>query len=301
MGAPKLVNILQEELGRSVALSYVKKICDDIGDIAAAKEESWNYALPEIEEPVVNVGVGLDGTCIQTLEDGWREAMVGSITLYGEQQKRLHTILIGATPEYGKETFLKRLETEITKVKAKFESANYVGIADGAKVNWSFLEKHTDQQVLDFYHASEYLTKTSKAIFDNDANEQRHEWLRQTNHNLKHKVGAAARIINELKQIDQDELSEAEAQVINANITYFTNNKARMSYAKFRKNDLPIGSGVTESACKMLIKQRLCNSGMRWKEKGAAAVISIRALTHTTGRWEQFWQKVDRYGIRAAA
>ncbi len=41
----------------------------------------------------------------------------------------------------------------------------------------------------------------------------------------------------------------------------------------------PIGSGVTEAACKVIVKQRLCCSGMKWKESGAAAVLSLRCLT----------------------
>jgi len=60
---------------------------------------------------------------------------------------------------------------------------------------------------------------------------------------------------------------------------------------------LPIGSGVTEAACKTLIKQRLACSGMRWKEEGASAVIALRTLEMTAGRWEQFWGQVDRYGV----
>ena len=59
---------------------------------------------------------------------------------------------------------------------------------------------------------------------------------------------------------------------------------------------LPIGSGVTEAAYKTLVKQRLCDSGMRWKTKGAGIDLSLRALTQTAGRWAQFWQKIDHFG-----
>ncbi|TAL43583.1 MAG: hypothetical protein EPN89_15525 [Methylovulum sp.] len=38
-----------------------------------------------------------------------------------------------------------------------------------------------------------------------------------------------------------------------------------MNYADAVVQDLPIGSVVTEDACKTLVKQRLCCSGMRWK------------------------------------
>ncbi len=84
-------------------------------------------------------------------------------------------------------------------------------------------------------------------------------------------------------------------------ITYFENQKKRMNYSRNIDNNLPIGSGVTEAACKVLVKQRLCGSGMRWKEKGAAAVLALRALSYTEGRWKQFWQKIDVAGVSLAA
>jgi hypothetical protein len=35
---------------------------------------------------------------------------------------------------------------------------------------------------------------------------------------------------------------------------------------------------VTEAACKTLVKQRLCASGMRWKHKGAKIILSVVPL-----------------------
>ncbi|NEX22183.1 hypothetical protein G3480_18050 [Thiorhodococcus mannitoliphagus] len=57
---------------------------------------------------------------------------------------------------------------------------------------------------------------------------------------------------------------------------------------------MPISSGVTEASCKTLVKQRLCASGMRWKNTGAKIVLSLGALTQTAGRWTQFWQRIDQ-------
>jgi len=48
-----------------------------------------------------------------------------------------------------------------------------------------------------------------------------------------------------------------------------------MNYSDYREKHLPIGSGVTEAACKTIIKQRLCRSGMRWKNRGASIVIAL--------------------------
>jgi hypothetical protein len=56
-----------------------------------------------------------------------------------------------------------RMEAEIAKVSAAHPTAVKVGVADGAKTNWPFLTKHTSRQILDFYHAAEYLTQVADA------------------------------------------------------------------------------------------------------------------------------------------
>ena len=52
-------------------------------------------------------------------------------------------------------------------------------------------------------------------------------------------------------------------------------------------------------ACKTLVKQRLCGSGMRWKNKGAKVILSLRALVQSKGRWQQFWGNIEQYGAQA--
>jgi hypothetical protein len=86
-------------------------------------------------------------------------------------------------------------------------------------------------------------------------------------------------------------------------LTYFRNQSQgdRMAYAGLVEQQIPIGSGVTEAACQVLVKQRLCGSGMRWKERGAAAVLSLRCLTYTAERWSQFWGRIERCGFPVAA
>jgi len=85
---------------------------------------------------------------------------------------------------------------------------------------------------------------------------------------------------------------------LQASITYSKNHLWQMDYAQFQQKTYPISSGVTEAACKTLIKQRLCCSGICWKEKGARIILSLRALVLTSTRWEQFWDNLNQYGFR---
>jgi len=300
-GADSVVDDLRECNGRTLSNRYCKMLGDVVGTFAAAKEESWEYALPEFDRPVASASVGVDGTCMLLVEDGWRVAMTGTIALYDAQGERLHTIYLGAAPEYGKEEFHARFVRELDRVKAKFPEISYLGLSDGAADNWSFLSPLTDHQLVDFYHASEYVGKAAMAMFGVKHVKEREAWLADRLHRLKHNQGAATRLWKELEKFAASHTirSPSLRKGLASAVTYFCNQKHRMNYGYHTARNQPIGSGVTEAACKVLIKQRFCRSGSRWKEQGAMAVLSIRALKLTPGRWQDFWKRISQYGFAA--
>jgi hypothetical protein len=301
-GSPRVIKDLAENHGREVARCFVQNVADAVAAVAMAKEEDWEYVLPELEEPTATITLGMDGTCLLLCEDGWRETMVGTIGLYDKAGERQHTIYLGATPEHGKATFLDRLEREIDRVKVAYPHARYVGLADGAKGNWSFLGRHTEVQVIDFWHAAEYLSDAADALFARTPRAKA-AWLEGSCHRLKHEPGAARQLIRDIKRLAAEKGVPSDRPEIEAVLSYFGNQSkaGRMDYPPLVESHIPIGSGVTEAACKVLVKQRLCGSGMKWKEPGAAAVLSLRCLTYTTERWSQFWGKIDQYGFPMAA
>lgn len=292
---------LKENHGRKVTRAYISDVSDAVGSIVQAKEETWHYETPDFtDDEVVTIALGLDGTCMLLCNDNYREAMTGTISLYNKDRERLHTIYMGAPPEHGKQVFFDRMEREIKHIKELYPNAEYVGIADGAESNWKFLEPHVTTQILDFYHASGYIKDASHAAFPRSENKCI-DWYEKQRHELKHSKNAANNILVKMEGFKKNKLSKVKSDKLNKAITYFTNHAHQMNYPEYLENNLPIGSGVTEAACKTLIKQRLCCSGMKWTERGAGIILSLRALVITKGRWNQFWEKLDRYGFPIAA
>jgi len=305
---------LLENHGRKTSTDYLRALSNAVGAIAQATEEEWDYHIPELDAPVATIAIALDGACMlmcQSLKQkngkgdasekgGWREAMVGSLSLYDKSGKRMHTIYIGAAPEYGKARFLKRLTREIGLLKELYPNASYIGIADGAKFNWDFLKVHTDTQILDFFHAASYLGAAAYALHPK-SEVKRKQWLEGKCHALKHDRGAAEKLHARMVEISQTvkKRSKNTMEKLSDAVTYFANHKHQMDYPAYRKKNFPIGSGVIEAACKRLIKQRLCQSGMRWKKEGAAAILSLRSLVLTKSRWRQFWEKLKQNGLPA--
>jgi hypothetical protein len=301
-GSARVQTDLRDNHGRTISRCLVQDVADAVAAVALVKEEVWSYHLPKLETSPVTIAVSLDGTCMLMCEDGWRETMVGTISFYDRDGERQHTIYLAATPEYGKATFLRRLEAEVSHVKATYPAARYLGIADGAKTNWEFLKRHTEAQVVDFWHAVEYLGKAATVLYRGQI-ATREAWMNESCHRLKHEPGGAAAILKQLRSLSKVRPWAKEHEDVQRAITYFTNQSkaGRMDYSARVTLKQPIGSGVTEAACKVIVKQRLCASGRKWKESGAAAVLSLRCLTHTAERWDQFWGKIDRWGFPVAA
>ena len=299
--SPRVQIDLEENHGRAVSRCPIQDVADAVAAAVLAKEEGWSYALPKFEEPPATVAISLDGTCLHLREDGWRETMVGTLAFYDRQGERLHTVYLGATPEYGKAKFLGRLEEEIVRAKAKCPGAHYVGIADGAKGNWDFLGRHTEVQVTDFWHAAEYLGKAAAVLYRGQP-QTRKAWLDDACHRLKREPGGAEWVSKRLRSLARERPWAKGDEDVERAITYFANQSGagRMGYSSRVEANQPIGSGVTEAACKGIVKQRLCGSGMKWTEEGAAVVLSLRALSYTPERWGRFWSKVDRWGFPAA-
>jgi hypothetical protein len=304
LSAREVSEDLEENHSRHIARGFVQNVADTIGTIAQATEETFEYVTPDLPEPVSTVSVSLDGTCILMKNDGYREAMTGNVSLYNDKGDRMHTIYLGAAPEHGKATFLDRLQQEVDKVKKKYVDANYIGIADGAVSNWNFLEPNTKYHILDFYHATEYLSEASNAFGSNES--ARRAWLNTACHKLKHEENGAIELLAEMKKqatiiSGKKNTAKTIKEKLNKAITYFNNQHDRMFYKEYQEKNFPIGSGVTEAACKTLIKERLCRSAMQWKNAGASVVLALRSLVKTAGRWTQFWSKLNSIGLASIA
>jgi hypothetical protein len=301
-GSARVIKDLAENHGRVVARRFVQDVADAVATVALARQEDWEYALPELQETPPTVAIGMDGTCLLICEGGWRETMVGTIGLYEAEGDRQHTIYPAATPEYGKAKFLGRMGREIGRGKAVYPGARYVGLADGAKGNWEFLGRHTETQVIDSWHAAGSLSDAGDAPFARGPDAKR-AWLEASCRRLEHEPGAARQLIKGFRRMAAQKGVSADHEGVAAAITYSTNRSkaGRMDYPPLATASVPIGSGATEAACKVLVKRRPGGSGMKWKEPGAAAVLSLRCLTYTTERWGQFWARIDRTGFPAPA
>jgi len=157
-----------------------------------------------------------------------------------------------------------------------------VFVSDGAVWIWKLVEKYFPQavQIVDWYHASQYLTPIAEAALGAEAS-QAQEWLTQARTDLWegriHDVIRACRAF--LRHAHARPFAEKA-------ITYYTHNEKRMDYARFRQQGYLIGSGTIESACKQIAAARLKCSGARWTLAGVIATAKARA-TWLSKTWDK--------------
>jgi hypothetical protein len=156
-----------------------------------------------------------------------------------------------------------------------------VFVCDGAVWIWKLIEKHFPYavQIVDWYHASEYLPPIAEAVFG-CGTEQYQNWLENARTLLWE--GRMADLSLACQQWSSFSLAQPAVQQA---VTYFTNNQKRMDYARFRQKGYFIGSGTVESAGKQISGLRLKRAGARWTEQGAVATAKARAAW-LSGLWD---------------
>lgn len=304
MSTRDVVLDLSENHGRSISRDYVQVLSNRLGEQIVEAESRWRYEIPRaVLAQTHTISIGRDGTTAHIRGEGYRETMNGTISFYNGEKERIHSIYRAQAPEYGKSVFNQRFSQRIEEIKDSFQSAGlttgavtYIGLADGAKDNWTFLDAHTQVSILDFWHACEYLTLASKMISTSKYLQK--QWLIKARKRLKEEDGAAQKLLDQMRGLSKKRgFSGTTKEGLQKAVTYFENHAHQMDYPRYQNENCPIGSGVTEAACKVIVKQRLCCSGMSWKIPSAQNVLNIRTLKYSKGEWEQFWNNIDKYGF----
>lgn len=229
----------------------------------------------------------------------YKNAMVGSITYYGEVPEgkkspaRLVSRYLARMPEDRAPTFKTAFECELDIAESMLpEDIEKVLVCDGARGLWKYIEEHKRfdgyNKILDYFHAAEHLSALAEALFGKKSDDGT-KWYDKYHEKLLNEDLAAHAILRSVDYyLEQNKLSKAERADALREQTFFQRNKHRMTYADFRRRGLPIGSGIVEAACKSIVKSRLCRSGMRWTRKGGQHILHLRAQIKS-GRWDDFW------------
>lgn len=265
----------------------------------------------EISEQAYMVSVSLDGVMVpmkdgeraekrQQARDcgkrargpaGYQEAGCGTLSFFDAAGERLDTVRMARMPEAKKATLKTMLAAELQDVLAQRPDLRLVKLADGAKDNWSFLSGELPEgvELIDFYHAAEQLKDAFDAAYGEN-NPKAIAQFEKHRHTLRHDPDGTDKVIRALAYLRR---KHQRRQRIAQVLRYFRRNRSRMGYALAAAQNLPIGSGVVEAACKTVVAQRMKRSGMRWRAPGGQAVLTLRGLVQSH-RFDHGWQLLSQ-------
>jgi hypothetical protein len=154
-------------------------------------------------------------------------------------------------------------------------------LGDGADWIWRLVAEHFPHavQILDWFHASEYLMPVAKAAFSTPATQQ--QWLQQTKQALwdGHLDAAIDACLDLVRTEDSSDPAFVAAR-------YFDQNRSRMDYPTYRQQGYQIGSGTIESAAKQIGLLRMKVAGAIWNLASARLVAKARAA-YLSHRWPE--------------
>jgi hypothetical protein len=163
-------------------------------------------------------------------------------------------------------------------------------IADGAAWIWDRTERLTRLaeipaaklvEVLDFYHASQYLSETI-ATSRHLSQAQRRALYKRLRHALRHQADGVEVVLEALRTLAPRQRGKA----ITRALRYVEAHAHRMRYVTLETHKLPIGSGQVESAVRRVINLRFKAPGSFWTETTVSGLMHLRAA-FKAGRWDE--------------
>lgn len=219
---------------------------------------------------------------------GYREVGCATISFCDDKGDLISAVRMGRSPEHKKATLKETLAKDLSHVLALRPDLKLCKIADAGNDNWEYLDTlPAGPQILDFFHATEHLSDAVAAAYGDGTRETRHTFERLRDRLLLEDEGAKA-VIDAVARLKR---RFPRREKIGQVLAYLRKNRHRMNYARWKREGYMIGSGVVEAACKTLVAQRLKLSGMRWGERGAQAILTMRGWDQSE-RFDQGWALV---------
>ena len=165
-----------------------------------------------------------------------------------------------------------------------------VCVMDGERKLWRILQSHFEDVVciLDIYHVLERLWTVAHCFYPEGSDEAQDFVTTRLERLLEGKAGYVVGGIKQMRtKNEKNNLSKRKQKALDDAITYLDNHLQFMHYDVYLSAGYPIGSGVVEGACRHVVKDRMEQTGMRWRIPGAQAILHLRSI-YLNGDWDAF-------------
>jgi hypothetical protein len=268
-----------------------------LGELLAEAEKSSGRHRPTL-------ACGRDGVMVPIRNRGYQEAATATVSVHDRRGKRLGTVYLGRMPEPGQIGLTLQLTLMLTAVLTAWHARGrscprLQFLSDGGHHPQQFFRQVLSRMAdpwrpgqclpwrwtLDFFHACEHLGKVAEALFWDTPTAG--TWYRRMRGWLRDRPGGVTQILRSASQhTHREAMTPNRREAFGKAYRYLRRYARWMDYAACRKARLPIGSGVTEAACKTVFAERLKRSGMTWGTAGGQVIVDLRVLV-LSDVWER--------------
>lgn len=284
--------ILEDLLGVSVSPETARRLCETVGkqvedQQTAQAHEPWKEET-NAPENLERLAISADGAMVPLTGGAWAEVRtlaIGAVPTGSADPEQVH---VGDLSYFSRLTeaadFSELVEVE-TRRRQLVQAKEVCAVMDGADWLQTLVDIHRGDaiRILDFPHAAEHLNQLLEAL-----TALGHVFparmLERCLHVLKHRgPGALVRMADRLTE------REINQEAIREHVTYLRKRLPLMQYPLFRHAGWPIGSGMVESANKLVVEARLKGSGMRWERTNVNPMLALRNGV-CNERWQETWR-----------
>jgi hypothetical protein len=293
--------LLRDLLGVEVGEETVRRITEAAGRELVAVETAEREELERTlaRPPAVLADrlqqVSIDGCNVPLVGGDWAEVKAVAIGT-------IHRTSDG--PKAGALSYFARLgDSERFSREARIEfhrrgtenAREVVAVTDGAEWIPAVLEEHCPGalHIIDWSHAASYIRAAGQALFGQGTA----DCVAWTQSQL-------ALLWEQPPELVLAELAGMEErsglEAVRVARQYLEKRREHIHYAAYRAANYPIGSGIIESANKLLVEARLKGAGKHWARPNVDAMLALRCAS-TNDRWherEGRWNRRLRRGHR---
>lgn len=225
--------------------------------------------------PIVECSAGKEGDRRKKRDCHWREARLCAARVHGESAT-VYGVNFGSVKQAG-------YAWSATVAKLPWAACTQLhALGDGA----SWIAKQCEQclgadYLVDFYHVCEYLGAAAVTAATHP------RWMQVQKNRLK--SNRTDRVIQALKPFIEEETVCDENAPIRTAIRYIENRIDQLDYKSAIENELPIGSGMIESAHRHALQQRLKKAGTWWTHENAQRMAALRVIRANQSE-DPYWQ-----------
>jgi hypothetical protein len=302
----KAAGMLARFTHTSVSESSAQRLTEAVGiayeAVQLAEVERIERDWPAVEPGADKLVLSVDGAFVPLLHGEWAEVKTLVVSEVSEP-----TQVDGKTvvPTHGHSYFSRVAEAEVFQrltfgelYRRRVETAGQIAtVSDGAAWIQGFIDFHCPDatRILDFPHAAQRICQIGEAVLGAEHASLR-AWQTRQLHQLKHDGPEA--VLDSLRSFAGAQLN---VPLIAENLTYLEKRVAQMQYGDFQAQGWPIGSGMVESANKLVVEARLKGAGMHWSRLSVNPLLALRNAV-CTDRWAEAWQQsaaqIRRIGIK---